>query len=402
MSSKPVYVARSGPVSIPIYFSKTRETYLAKWRDGDTYRQRRNKDLEALKASMRRKAKAMAAGFVELSDLTPEQLATVSEVVRRGITLEQVRSIQTVEPLSIEKAVELFLEDKVEISKPYWRTLKTNLGQVARRLKGRPIASITVGELDEWLHVATRNHRTRKNKRNCLVAFWRWCRDKDYLPPDTRTAAERTTPPSMTKEKRERVTPTWSPEEMVTILELIPDCYLPWVVFSAFAGLRTQELFLEEKDPAHRKAVLQWSDVHASGSNPRIVVPSAVSKTASKRSIPITPNLAQWILTIPNRRGAILKEQPPWRRIYRWQNNSCIKLLSAAMATPWRKNALRHSFGTYRVIETQSLDQTALEMDNSSSIIKAHYLDIGRTRAEAAAYFAITPDQVDRSKAMAV
>jgi hypothetical protein len=42
----------------------------------------------------------------------------------------------------------------------------------------------------------------------------------------------------------------------------------------------------------------------------------------------------------------------------------------------WKRNALRHSFGSYRMEQTKNEGQVALEMGNSPKIVKDHYFEI--------------------------
>lgn len=60
-------------------------------------------------------------------------------------------------------------------------------------------------------------------------------------------------------------------------------------------------------------------------------------------------------------------------------------------AAKWKKNALRHSFISYRVAETQNVNQTALECGNSPAIIFKNYRELVR-EAEAKKWFAIEPN----------
>ena len=60
-------------------------------------------------------------------------------------------------------------------------------------------------------------------------------------------------------------------------------------------------------------------------------------------------------------------------------------------ASVWKKNALRHSFISYRVADTQNVNQTALECGNSPAVIFKHYRELVRP-AEATKWFGIAPD----------
>ena len=53
-------------------------------------------------------------------------------------------------------------------------------------------------------------------------------------------------------------------------------------------------------------------------------------------------------------------------------------------------NALRHSFGSYRMEQTKNAGQVALEMGNSAAIVMAHYFEIVDEKA-AREYWSIRP-----------
>ena len=57
----------------------------------------------------------------------------------------------------------------------------------------------------------------------------------------------------------------------------------------------------------------------------------------------------------------------------------------------WKHNALRHSFISYRVAQTQNVAQVALEAGNSPQMIFKHYRELV-TPKEAEAWFAIVPE----------
>ena len=65
------------------------------------------------------------------------------------------------------------------------------------------------------------------------------------------------------------------------------------------------------------------------------------------------------------------------------------------MKTKWRKNALRHSFGTYRTAQTKNMGEVSLEMGNSVPTIKRHYHE-AVTPKEAEEWFSISPRKVKR------
>jgi len=56
----------------------------------------------------------------------------------------------------------------------------------------------------------------------------------------------------------------------------------------------------------------------------------------------------------------------------------------------YKRNALRHSFGSYRIEAVKNAGQVALEMGNSAAIVMRHYFDIVEARA-AREYWDIRP-----------
>jgi integrase len=74
--------------------------------------------------------------------------------------------------------------------------------------------------------------------RDQVVTLFRFARSERYLPKDRTTEAE-----DVTKMKVARKTvDMFTPEELRMILENTRPVWLPWVLISAFAGIRTFEV----------------------------------------------------------------------------------------------------------------------------------------------------------------
>ena len=135
-----------------------------------------------------------------------------------------------------------------------------------------------------------------------------------------------------------------------------------------FGGCRREEV---EK--------MAWS--HIDFENGHINITAEISKVRTERFAPINDTLKAWLLTIKNRRGAIVSRNlmRPLREVWK-----------AAGLYPWPQDAHRHSFISYR--RTQVGDAiTALEAGTSESIIKRHYKrPVSKEAAER--FFAIRPD----------
>jgi hypothetical protein len=64
----------------------------------------------------------------------------------------------------------------------------------------------------------------------------------------------------------------------------------------------------------------------------------------------------------------------------------------------WERDALRHSFCSYRLADVKSVAQVALEAGNSPQMIFEHYRELV-TEKSAKAWFAITPEAAKALKA---
>jgi len=125
-------------------------------------------------------------------------------------------------------------------------------------------------------------------------------------------------------------------------------------------------------------ARLDWTAVNL---DRRIIeIRAGQAKTASRRIIPITDNLAAWLEPLP-REGRVLA------------SSEFIKeatALARALGLEWPRNGLRHSFISYRIAKVKSADQVALEAGNSPAIIFKHYREL-TTEDQADAWFGILP-----------
>ena len=72
----------------------------------------------------------------------------------------------------------------------------------------------------------------------------------------------------------------------------VDDASLPYVAVSLFAGLRAAEV--------HK---LDWSEIDLESGH--IEVTAAKSKTAKRRLVPISENLAAWLLPVAKPRGLV-------------------------------------------------------------------------------------------------
>ena len=230
----------------------------------------------------------------------------------------------------------------------------------------KPIAEISGADLDDYLRGLTISTRSRHNIRGALVSLFEFAKSRGYIPRDRVSAAELSTRVKVRTGEIE----IFTPREMAALLDAADGDALPLIALGGFAGLRTAEV-----------ARLEWRDVDLA--HKIITVSAAKAKTASRRVIPIQDNLAAWLAPWAKASGPVL----------RLRNTTKVEKKVAERAKiEWKHNALRHSFGSYRLAQIKNAAEVALEMGNSPQMIFKHYRELVRP-ADATAWWAIEPKQ---------
>jgi integrase len=165
----------------------------------------------------------------------------------------------------------------------------------------------------------------------------------------------------------------YSPEELEALVTHAASDLIPFLVIGAFAGLRSAEI---ER--------LDWREVDLVHGH--VEVTAANAKTASRRLAPLPDNLKAWLAPLHRDTGRVFALSTTGGNL----TTRLQALARRAGLDGWRKNALRHSFISYRVAAVQNVSQVALEAGNSPAIIFANYRAVV-THGEALRWFAITP-----------
>jgi integrase len=237
------------------------------------------------------------------------------------------------------------------------------------------VSELTPGFVSNYLTAMVASERTKKNARDVLGYFGRWCVLHGYLERGT-DLVEGVQKYSMKPGEIH----IFSPAEVSKLIEHADDRLLPYVVIGAFAGLRGAEI-----------QRLDWSEIDLEDGF--IELKAEKSKTDTRRLVPIKPCLAAWLQDHRKKSGPVCS--------FGNVVNQLMKLVATVnkalpKGTPdkdkmrWKKNALRHSYISYRVAECADMARVADESGNSPAIIKANYLK--RVKPDAAKeYFNIMP-----------
>ena len=165
----------------------------------------------------------------------------------------------------------------------------------------------------------------------------------------------------------------FTPDELSALLAHAEPDLVPFLAIGAFAGLRSAEI---ER--------LDWREVDLVHGH--IEVTAAKAKTASRRLAPLPDNLKAWLTQSHRKAGRVFEADTSAGRLtVRLQ-----ALAKRAGLEGWRKNALRHSFISYRVAAVQNVSQVALEAGNSPQMVFSNYREVVKA-ADASKWFGILP-----------
>jgi integrase len=162
----------------------------------------------------------------------------------------------------------------------------------------------------------------------------------------------------------------FTPSQLTALLKNASREIAPCFALAAFAGLRAEEILR-----------LDWADVEW---RPGFIeVAAHKAKTATRRIVPISENLARWLAIAPRNAERV------WRHSKAYFFEAMRNTASDAKIK-WKQNALRHSFISYRLAEIQDVNRVALEAGTSPQMIFRHYRELA-TPEQAATWFAIVP-----------
>lgn len=266
------------------------------------------------------------------------------------------------------------------------------------------LAAITPEQIEAWMALRTRRDggtlsgKRRNHVHAIVIALFKFARDRARLP-DVKTAAQLV---PRAKVKAGAIG-FYTPAEMLTLLKHIDEAWLPWPVLVGFAALRVEEVALG-RHAAQRKDCLRWEDFD--WHEGEIIVREEVAKIGRPRRIPMADNVRAWLApwcarkahgpVVPrgDRRGALENYRETFRAALRAAASDTDEITPRLLNPP--PNALRHSYGSYRMATTKNAQQVSNEMGDSPAMIKRHY-DNPRPQSQAAAWWSIFPSDAART-----
>lgn len=253
--------------------------------------------------------------------------------------LERVRRHGITVPELADEVVEAKRRDGR--SEVYLRDLRYRLNKFVQDFGPRPIAGITVDELDTWLRALPYSPQSRTNYRTIIGLLFSYAERRGIIE---RNPILRTAKPKLV----DRPPEVFAVDELRPLLEsarrIAPDV-LPMLAIGAFAGLREAEI-----------QRLDWSEVDLVRGH--IEVKAAKAKSARRRIVPIQLNLTAWLQPYARETKGRVVPEGARRKLDR--------VRKAAALGGWPNNGLRHSFASYRLAACHDAPRVAAERGHTS------------------------------------
>ena len=293
----------------------------------------------------------------------------------------------TAKPVS-EVVTELLTVKEARRKSPrYLADLRTRLGRIADAFR-KDACDVTTADVQAWLDSLKLSPQSYKNFRTVAHLLFSFAVARGYAADNPVTGAE-----SLTVGSGDVA--IYTPSEIRRLLAAASTDFLPCLALGAFAGLRSAEI---ER--------LEWSDIRLTERH--IVIGASKAKTASRRVVPISDNLAAWLAPFAARRGNIWPGTH--EAYYETQQETAAataipadaeKGTAAKPAVKWKSNALRHSYASYRFAVTGDAGRVAGELGNSAAVVHRHYRELVKP-ADAQRWFAVAPDAEENVVTMPV
>lgn len=248
-------------------------------------------------------------------------------------------------------------------------TLKHHLSKFTRVFGSKDIAGISVAEFGAFLD-RIKNPRTRLNVRGSIISLGNYAKKQQWLPHGVPSAFDNSDRP-IVKTPEHAV---YTPDELAAILaeaEKSAPKLIPWIVLGAFAGIRAAE-----------RARMSWNLIDLT--HRTIILGTHITKTAMRRPVEISDNLAAWLTKYKDQPILPIKD-PTGLYI-------AIRDLAKRAGVPWKKNALRASAATYHLLKYENPGKTSLHMGHSERELKTVYFQPA-LRPYVEAWWSIMPSE---------
>jgi len=279
-------------------------------------------------------------------------------------------------PVSAIVAELLAVKESRGASARYLQDLRHRLNRFAETFH-KDACNVTTAEIQEWLDGQKLKPQSYQNFRRVTHLLFEFAVARGYASDNPVAVVE-------SVEVRAGDVEIFTPGEISRLLAAASPDFLPCLALGAFAGLRSAEI---ER--------LEWSDIDLAGRH--ITVGANKAKTASRRVVPLSDNLAEWLVAYTGKQGNVWPGGHD--EFYEAQQETAAatavkadteKSVKGEKPVKWKANALRHSYASYRFAQIGDAGRVAGELGNSAAVVHRHYRELVKP-ADAERWFAVKP-----------
>lgn len=272
---------------------------------------------------------------------------------------------------TVEKATAEWLASIEKKSARYQDDASARLKRFRESLGNMSMADVSPEHIQNWLNgLGQIGARTTKNYLAIASIMFAYAVRKKKAPRNPVLEVDR-------PEVIQGETGILTPSQLTNLLKHLPDDAKPFVLLSAFAGLRPSEV-----------QRLAWEDINFESKT--IVVGARKSKTKRRRVVPMTANLAAWLKPLAKDEGIVIELCDLTVREKRLR-----PARKAAGITRWPHDCLRHSAATYWLQTEQDSARVALWLGHDQSVLHEHYKGLLANPKDAEEWFNIMPPKED-------
>jgi len=300
--------------------------------------------------------------------------------VRHGVENTEIYS-EYIDHLEKRGAGDYYLRDVKRYLDPFIAEFPAAISPIQTEQIDSYLGSLDAKQQEKRKNNAHKTRaRSKNNVRDAIIGFFNFAKEKGFLPQGIPHAASQTTEfrdarQKITSEEQalELMKPNdiYLPEEMSKILAAAKEhepSVLPSLEIKGFSGVRTEEIMR-----------IWW--VMVCEKEELIRIPDAVGKIDARR-VPIFPNLKWRLAAHPAeiKQGRVACDWSIANSLYHVWERVCRKA-----AVPYRRNAFRNSYFSYRLAIVGDMEIVAQEGGTSAGELEKNYLSrapISRAMAE--------------------
>lgn len=269
---------------------------------------------------------------------------------------------------TVDEAAETWLASREQKGRSgsYLWDAQRRLARFREKFGKASLADISTADVDGWVNGMGLGPQSVRNFLTVLSSMFSYAVKQGRSPRNPVVNVER---PDVVRDEPGILTP----DELRRLLHHLPDDTVPYVVLSAFAGLRPMEV---------RR--LNWRDINFQSGI--ITVKSGTAKTKRRRTVPIMDNLKAWLLPLAREEGPVVALADLTVRQKR-----IMPARERAGLARWPHDCLRHSAASYWLQTEGDAARVALWLGHTQEVLHEHYKGLLSDPAHAAEWFSILP-----------